>query len=109
MRKPSGDPPTQGASEMNRFDGQSVVVTGADRGMGRAIAEAFGGEGARLLLADLNEAGAQAVAKELGGVGVGCDVTKAGQVQAMVDRALAEYGSIDILVNNAGTITMHPV
>jgi NAD(P)-dependent dehydrogenase (short-subunit alcohol dehydrogenase family) len=73
---------------MNRFDGQNVVVTGAAQGMGKAIAEAFAAEGARLLVADLNEAGAQAVAKEVGGVGVGCD---------------------DILVNNAGTITMHPV
>jgi NAD(P)-dependent dehydrogenase (short-subunit alcohol dehydrogenase family) len=94
---------------MNRFDGQNVVITGAAQGMGKAIAEAFASEGARLLLADLNEAGAQAVAKELGGVGVGCDVTKADQVQAMIDRGIAELGSIDILVNNAGTITMHPV
>lgn len=94
---------------MNRFDGQNVVVTGAAQGMGKAIAEAFAAEGARLLVADLNEAGAEAVAKEVGGVGVGCDVTQAGQVQAMIDRAVGELGSIDILVNNAGTITMHPV
>src|SRR6516162_5643520 len=94
---------------MNRFDGQNVVITGAAQGMGKAIAEAFAREGARLLLADLNEAGAQAVAKELSGVGVGCDVTKADQVQAMIERGIAELGSIDILVNNAGTITMHPV
>jgi NAD(P)-dependent dehydrogenase (short-subunit alcohol dehydrogenase family) len=94
---------------VQRFNGKNVVVTGGAQGMGKAIAEAFASEGARVLVSDLNEAGAAAVAKELGGISVGCDVTNAGQVQAMIDHGLSELGSIDILVNNAGTITMHPV
>ncbi len=94
---------------MQRFNGKNVVVTGGAQGMGKAIAEAFTREGARVLVSDLNESGAAAVAKELGGISVGCDVTRADQVQAMIGHGLSELGSIDILVNNAGTITMHPV
>ncbi len=94
---------------MQRFNGKNVVVTGGAQGMGKAIAEAFTREGARVLVSDLNESGAAAVAKELGGISVGCDVTRADQVQAMIGHGLSELGSIDILINNAGTITMHPV
>lgn len=94
---------------MERFTGKNVVVTGGAQGMGKAISERFTAEGARVLVADLNAAGASATAKELGGLSIGCDVTKADQVQAMIDHGIAEMGAIDILVNNAGTITMKSV
>jgi NAD(P)-dependent dehydrogenase (short-subunit alcohol dehydrogenase family) len=94
---------------MERFTGKNVVVTGGAQGMGKAIAERFSREGARVLVSDLNEQGAATVAKELSGLSIGCDVTKADQVQTMIDYGLAEMGTIDILVNNAGTITMRPV
>jgi meso-butanediol dehydrogenase / (S,S)-butanediol dehydrogenase / diacetyl reductase len=94
---------------MERFTGKNVVVTGGAQGMGKAISERFTAEGARVLVADLNAEGASATAKELGGLSIGCDVTKADQVQAMIDHGVAEMGAIDILVNNAGTITMKSV
>src|SRR5271166_3934212 len=94
---------------MERLTGKNVVVTGGAQGMGKAISERFASEGARVLVSDMNEAGAATVAKELNGLAFRCDVTKADEVQAMIDHGLAEMGSIDILVNNAGTITMKSV
>jgi len=61
---------------MERFTGKNVVVTGGAQGMGKAISERFTAEGARVLVADLNAEGAAATAKELGGLSIGCDVTK---------------------------------
>jgi len=95
---------------MARFDGQGVVITGGAQGMGRAIAEAFVAEGARVVLGDLNESAVQATAAELGGgdqaIGLRCDVTKANEVKALTDAAISHLGGVDIFVNNAGTITM---
>ena len=95
---------------MARFDGQGVVVTGGAQGMGRAIAEAFVAEGARVVLGDLNESVVQATAADLGGgdqaIGLRCDVTNANAVKALTDAAISHLGGVDIFVNNAGTITM---
>src|SRR4029077_15158357 len=91
---------------MERFTGKNVVVTGGAQGIGKAISERFTAEAARVLVAAENAEGGSATAKELGGLSIGCDVTKADQVQAMIDHGLAEMGAIDILVNNAGPITM---
>src|SRR5207245_2540089 len=83
--------------------------------MGRAIATAFLDEGARVVLADLNEEKVNETANELGGgdekraVGVSCDVTNSGQVGAMIENAISHLGDVDVLVNNAGTITMKKV
>jgi meso-butanediol dehydrogenase/(S,S)-butanediol dehydrogenase/diacetyl reductase len=99
----------------NRFEDRGVVVTGAAQGMGRAIASAFIDEGARVVLADLNEEKVRETARELGGgvdgraIGVACDVTNGGQVKQMIGEAIDHLGNVDILVNNAGTITMRPV
>ena len=87
---------------------QVALVTGGARGIGRAIAEALAGAGANLVLADLNAEGAQATANEIAqkyGVkaeGVGCDVSKAADCQALIDGAAQRHGRLDILVNNAG-------
>ena len=85
-----------------RLKAKSAIVTGAASGFGAAIAERFAAEGARVVVADLNEAQGQAVAQRIGGVFVRCDVSRAEDVQALVQTAVQAYGRLDIVVNNAG-------
>jgi NAD(P)-dependent dehydrogenase (short-subunit alcohol dehydrogenase family) len=98
---------------MGRFEGRGVVVTGAAQGMGRAIAEAFVAEGARVVLSDLNEEGVVKTAEEVGANGethaVRCDVTNADDVANLVESATERLDAVDIFINNAGTITMRQV
>ncbi len=89
------------------FEGKVVLVTGAARGIGRAIAEAFAKEGAKVVINDVNEEGAKKTAEEIkssGGeaYGIGADVTKYDDVVRMVNEIKNVYGTVDILVNNAG-------
>jgi NAD(P)-dependent dehydrogenase (short-subunit alcohol dehydrogenase family) len=87
---------------MNLTD-RVVVVTGGASGIGRALARRFADEGARsVVVADLDGAGAQAVAQEIGGLGVGCDVSDESQVAALVARAREAFGPIDLFCANAG-------
>jgi 3-oxoacyl-[acyl-carrier protein] reductase len=86
-----------------------AIVTGAAQGIGAAVARAFAHEGARVGVVDLALERAEAVAAEIGeaggaAIGVGCDVAKRGDVDAMVATVTARFGRIDILVNNAGII-----
>ena len=94
----------------SRFEGSGVVVTGGAAGMGRAIAEAFLGEGAKVVIADINEERVGQTAAELSSGGeissLGVDVTSEEQVGEMIRRGDETLGGIDILVNNAGVITM---
>lgn len=87
-----------------RLQGKRTLVTGAASGFGKGIAEAYIREGAKVAVVDMNEAGARAVAKELGenAIAVTCDVSKGDQVQAAVDATVAAFGGLDIVVNNAG-------
>jgi NAD(P)-dependent dehydrogenase (short-subunit alcohol dehydrogenase family) len=85
-----------------RLKDQSAIVTGAASGFGAAIAERFAAEGARVVVADLNEAQGQAVAQRIGGVFARCDVSRAEDVQALVQAAVQALGRLDIVVNNAG-------
>jgi NAD(P)-dependent dehydrogenase (short-subunit alcohol dehydrogenase family) len=87
-----------------RFTNQVVVVTGAGHGIGRAVAERFASEGARVVVNDLHQARADEVAGAIGGIAIAADVSSKAQVDAMFDRVLAELGPIDVLVNNAGDI-----
>ncbi|MBC3193044.1 3-oxoacyl-ACP reductase FabG [Pseudonocardia sp. C8] len=89
---------------MGRMDDRSVIVTGAGRGIGRAIAERLAAEGAAVAVTDVDEDTATGTAAEIGGkaVGIHADVTDPGSVRAMVQRAREEFGRIDGLVNNAG-------
>ena len=92
---------------MERLEGKRTIVTGAGSGIGRAIALRLSAEGARVLLADLDEEAAGAVAAEVGEAGGEAlvhktDVTKAPDVEALVGLAVSEWGGLDVMVNNAG-------
>jgi 3-oxoacyl-[acyl-carrier protein] reductase len=83
-----------------RFEGKNALVTGGARGMGAATAERLASEGARVVVADFDDAAAQETASRIGGVAVRCDVTKRDEVEAAVEAA----GGVDILVTCAGII-----
>jgi len=92
---------------MMKLQGKVAIVTGGGQGMGRAISLAYAREGASVLVADVNDAGANAVAQEIRSAdgraeAVKVDVRDQAQVQAMVDTAVDRLGGVDILVNNAG-------
>ena len=83
--------------------GRHVVVTGAGRGIGRALALRFADEGARaVVVSDLDEATAQAVAQEAGGLAVTADVGREEDVRALIARAEEANGPIDLFFSNAG-------
>ena len=84
-----------------RLEGKIAIVTGAGSGFGAGIARKFAAEGARVMVADLNETAAQAVAEEIGGLACAVDVADGDSVAAMA-RAAEALGPVDILVNNAG-------
>ncbi len=85
-----------------RLNGKTAVVTGAGSGFGSGIARAFAREGARVMVADINEAAARQVAEEIGGVAQVVDVADGDSVAAMAQAAREVFGGVDILVNNAG-------
>ena len=94
--------------ELFDLTGTVAIVTGGGSGLGRQIAEALGECGADLVLCARKAERCEAAAAELAGLGVrtigmGCDVRDGGQIQAVVDRTLAELGRVDVLVNNSGT------
>ncbi|MFT4243629.1 MAG: SDR family oxidoreductase [Acidovorax sp.] len=78
------------------------IVTGGAQGIGEACVRRFAAEGARPVIADVNDAHGQALARELGALYVYCDVGDKAQVDALVAQVLAAHGRIDVLVNNAG-------
>jgi acetoin reductase-like protein len=90
-----------------RLEGKRAIVTGGGSGIGRGISLRFAQEGARVMVADLDQAAAERVAKEVAAVdgtaaAVQVDVRKQDAVQRMVDATVETFGGIDILVNNAG-------
>lgn len=90
--------------------GQVVCVTGAGRGLGRAIAQAFAAEGASLVLGARSADEIDALASELGdAIAVATDVRSPLDVQRLVEAATAEYGQLDVMVNNAGVAIYGPV
>lgn len=86
-----------------RLEGKVCLVTGAASGFGASIAERFTQEGAQVVIADLSEAGAQAVAQRIGAVAFGCDVANEGSVAGLVKSIVDRHGRMDVVINNAGT------
>ena len=85
-----------------RLKDKVAIVTGGGIGLGRAYCKALAAEGARVVVADIANDAAQAVAQEVNGLAVHVDVTSAEQTAAMAARAVQAYGAVDVLVNNAG-------
>jgi 3-oxoacyl-[acyl-carrier protein] reductase len=88
-----------------RLAGKVTIVTGAARGIGRGIALAFAAEGASVVVADRDAAGAELVAAEVGGRAVEVDVSAEADVARMAAETLDGFGRIDVLVANAGIAT----
>lgn len=85
-----------------RLKDRVAIITGGARGIGRAIAEAFAIEGARLALADVDRAALEATGRDLGALAVPTDISDEAAVRALVEATMRNYSRIDILVNNAG-------
>jgi 3-oxoacyl-[acyl-carrier protein] reductase len=99
---------------MESLQGQVAIVTGGARGVGLGIAAVLRGEGADVVLADLDEAGARAAAAQLNGagehaVGIGVDVTEEADIARMAADAVSRWGRIDILAANAGIFPHIPL
>jgi 3-oxoacyl-[acyl-carrier protein] reductase len=89
-----------------RLEGKAAIVTGAGRGIGKAIAAKFLREGARVLVCDIVPERIEAAAQDLGALGeahaLAGDVSSAAFCDALVQRALAQFGELNVLANNAG-------
>jgi 3-oxoacyl-[acyl-carrier protein] reductase len=85
-----------------RLKDKVAIVTGGASGFGEGIARRFAEDGARVVIADLNEGAAQKLATEIGGIAVRTDVSSGSDVAALAKAATMRFGVIDILVNNAG-------
>jgi meso-butanediol dehydrogenase/(S,S)-butanediol dehydrogenase/diacetyl reductase len=90
-------------------DTRTVLITGAARGIGAATARRLAAGGARLVLADVNGPAVEKLAAELGGVGVPADVTRAADIERMLEEPYKRWGRLDVLFNNAGVIRVEPM
>ncbi len=94
---------------MKRFEGRVAVVSGAAQGMGKAVAARLGSEGATVVAVDINGAGAEKTAKEIGGrsIGVACDIGDPDAV-AKLFAEVGKLGKLDVLVNAAAIVPFVP-
>jgi 3-oxoacyl-[acyl-carrier protein] reductase len=90
---------------MGVLDGKVAIVTGGGRGIGARYCRGLAAEGARVMVADINAAGARQVASEIDGASTRVDVADEQSVQAMVATTQSAFGRVDILINNAATFT----
>jgi NAD(P)-dependent dehydrogenase (short-subunit alcohol dehydrogenase family) len=96
---------------MEDLQGRVAVVTGAASGIGRGIARAFAAKGCHVVVADVDDAGAAELAREVEGRGVRslavrCDVTDPAALEAVAERAWGHFGAVDVLCNNAGVSSL---
>ncbi|MBB5042671.1 L-iditol 2-dehydrogenase [Shinella fusca] len=96
---------------MKRLEGKSALITGSARGIGRAFAEAYVREGARVAIADINIERAQATASEIGpaAYAVQMDVTRQDSIDAAIGACADKAGGLDILINNAALFDLAPI
>jgi meso-butanediol dehydrogenase/(S,S)-butanediol dehydrogenase/diacetyl reductase len=94
---------------VGRLTGRTVLITGAAGGIGAACARRLAADGAKLVLADLDGAGAEKLAAELGQVAVPADVTRPEDIERIVDEPYRRWGRLDVLFNNAGLIRVQPM
>jgi meso-butanediol dehydrogenase/(S,S)-butanediol dehydrogenase/diacetyl reductase len=94
---------------MTAISGRTVLITGAARGIGAACARRLAGDGAKLVLADVDGAGVEKLAAELGQVAVRADVTKPDDIARMIEEPYRRWGRLDVLFNNAGVIRVQPM
>ncbi|GIF02881.1 3-oxoacyl-ACP reductase [Actinoplanes siamensis] len=87
---------------MDRLQDRVAVITGAGSGIGLATARRFAAEGAKVVAVDISEEAGKAVAAEVGGEFVACDVSDEEQVRALFDGVAERHGRVDIAFNNAG-------
>lgn len=94
-----------------KLDGKTALITGAARGIGRAFAEAYVAEGARVIIADIDLDRARSAARDIGdrATAVKLDVTDLDEIDRVISEADRESGGIDILVNNAALFDMAPI
>ena len=96
---------------MKEFRGRVAVITGGASGIGRALAQRFGAEGMRIVVADIEEPALSATVGKLGRrgievIGVQTDVSDAGQMDDLAQRTLGEFGRVDVVCNNAGVFSV---
>ena len=94
---------------MARLTGRTVLITGAAGGIGAACARRLAADGAKLVLADLDGAGVEKLAAELGQVAVKADVSLPEDIARIVDEPYRRWGRLDVLFNNAGVIRVQPM
>ena len=94
---------------MAQLENRIVLITGAARGIGAASARRLAADGARLVLADVDGAAVEKLAREVGGVAVPADVTRAADIARMVDEPYRRWARLDVLFNNAGVIRVQPL
>lgn len=91
---------------MNDFNGKTILITGASRGIGAATAREFADAGANVVLVARSGDAINALAKEIGpaALAVPCDVSNYKEVEAAINAAVEKFGSLDVLINNAGVV-----
>ena len=90
------------------LENKNIVITGGAGGIGAAMARIFAKQGAKIVLSDLNLSTAEAIAKEIDGIAIACDVSNEEQVRKLINLAEAHFGDIDLFCSNAGLALGEP-